>query len=193
MSDRRVSQRLKLATTLFEIISSENTDTVGLAVSLVWKHCSLCSYYRGRVDGCWKLRLKVDEISPLSQPLRLEGHLMSCQNDFKVRECVWVVLMFVSYQLARLQSRGRRSSVYAPNIVKAAVVSVCVLFKTRCVSSVWWFGKQLVRRVLTHRCGPGLWEIRHPCVFVFVREGVSVCVCVCVGPLVWLVMPLSPS
>lgn len=68
----------------------------------------------------------MDEISPLSRPLRLVGHLMSCQNVFKVSECVRVVFMFVSYQLVRLQSRGRCSSVCAPNIVKAAVVSVCL-------------------------------------------------------------------
>lgn len=102
-----------------------------------------------------------------------------------ISKCVSCV--HVLYQLWRQQSRGRCSSVCAPNVVKAAVMSVwlrvCVCFLKHVVCRVWWFGKQLVRRVLTHRSGTVLWEIRHPCVFVFV--------CVCVGPLVCLVMPVS--
>lgn len=46
--------------------------------------------------------------------------------------CVRVVLMSVSYQLRRLKSRGRSTSVCATNIVKV----VCVLHITRCVSHV---------------------------------------------------------
>ena len=111
------------------------------------------------------------------------------------RVCVWVMLMFVSYQLWGLKGRGRCGSVCAPNIV-CVCVCVCVGHPTCCVLSV------VIWKAAGETSADSLlwdWATRDKaplCVCIWERERERECVPVCAGispPGVACNAPVSPE
>ena len=71
--------------------------------------------------------------SALSQPLRLVGHVMSCQNDFKVSECVCVSCVEVCFVSTGETTKLREVQVC---LCQLCVCLVSVLHKMHYVLSV---------------------------------------------------------